>query len=670
MNNVSNTSSKYNNKSKNKINNKNNKSSKNYIKSNKINNFKVVYIIIIIFILLFSFSYAFFNYTKVGDINKLIVGNIYMHYNTKEMISLYDAEPRNTQDENAYIEFNISGVNEYSKDIIYEIDLLYGLPEGKSEENRIRDDLLRFSLVQKINDNEKIIIDNAKYDDINNLRIYVDRILNGTTNEVIHNYKLYMWISDEIKVGNSEDDDYSISEWNNLFASIKVRVIGDFEEKETNKLIKVNFDSMGGNTNISYKYYDIGDIYGTLPIPIREGYEFNGWYYGSKKILENDFVTINGSSFISNGDIILDGTNYIDTGMYPFSRDNWDKNFYVTFKIKEKASNQTSQATIVNAKLEIEYRGYPGFLFRKTTGNTNYYEVSASTDSNNIRRISNIPDTVEKVTFLRINNKLYYSIDDDYFIEVLDFTNFDNYFDVPLTIGASLDSELKPFRYFAGTISDFKAQYLDNEATIDNYLNHFLYDNDKEITLQASWSKSKVYYDGEYTFDGTNYIDTGIYLFSEKNWQRNFYMSFEILENNSIDTMATPMSSKNESGSPFPGVEFRLEGKLTSYRSKASKSNGSSKDITNIPVSTTRKVEYLRIDNILYYNIDSKTNGNFVKMLDFTGFNLYFDVPVTFGASITRPGGTPWRYFIGKLSNMKVEFIDDSELSIYRSMLD
>ena len=37
-----------------------------------------------------------------------------------------------------------------------------------------------------------------------------------------HTYKLYMWISDEISVGNIDGADYNVIDWSNLYASIKL----------------------------------------------------------------------------------------------------------------------------------------------------------------------------------------------------------------------------------------------------------------------------------------------------------------------------------------------------------------------------------------------------------------------------------------------------------------
>ena len=54
---------------------------------------------------------------------------------------------------------------------------------------------------------------------------------------------------------------------------------------------------------------------------------------------------------------------------------------------------------------------------------------------------------------------------------------------------------------------------------------------------------------------------------------------------------------------------------------------------------------------VIYAKIN---DGNPNKIMDFTGFSSYFNVPVTFGGSIDGTG-TPFRFFNGTLSNIVVK---------------
>ena len=201
--------------------------------------------ILILFSILFVASivalgttYALFNYTRTGSENQLVVGRVYLHYtNNSNALSLVGVEPRSNLDSSKYVEFTIDGLNEHkSKDLWYAIDVLHGdVPNGKTEQNRIRDDFLRFTLTKQVDNNsEEVVIDNAAYSDISDLRLWVLKIPKETNNELSHKYKLYFWISDVISVGNTSSD-YTLSEWSNLFASIKIRVIGDYAEKEADE---------------------------------------------------------------------------------------------------------------------------------------------------------------------------------------------------------------------------------------------------------------------------------------------------------------------------------------------------------------------------------------------------------------------------------------------------
>ena len=256
-------------------------------------------------------TFAIFNFNKTSTNSKLIVGDIYMHYNETNQISLENAMPLDINDyltyqvnsnmteeelnkcvnyltENGmpltdgttmkqfcqgtgtsingytfqqnldnndwfpledlnyleennivtstthtipYFEFTVDGKNTTTnKDIWYEIVLSHG-DNHPTRTTRIRDDLLKFRLVETKDGVETTVIDNKSYSDLNNHRIWVDTINKNTTTEVIHTYRLYMWIYNDTIIGNVNQD-YTMEEWNDVYASIKVNVTGDFNEKE------------------------------------------------------------------------------------------------------------------------------------------------------------------------------------------------------------------------------------------------------------------------------------------------------------------------------------------------------------------------------------------------------------------------------------------------------
>ena len=187
-------------------------------------------------------TYAIFSYSQVGDNQQLITGDIYMHYKESNELTISNALPSNTYDLTKYFEFTIDGKNTNTKyDIYYDINLLRGaVPDGKTETNRIQDKFIKFRLTEFVENEtthemeETEIFTNKSYSDLSSSkRVHVDTISKNTREKVTHTYRLYMWISNEVVIGNTEnpDKDYDITTWNNLFASIKVSSTGDFNEK-------------------------------------------------------------------------------------------------------------------------------------------------------------------------------------------------------------------------------------------------------------------------------------------------------------------------------------------------------------------------------------------------------------------------------------------------------
>ena len=128
-----------------------------------------------------------------------------------------------------YFEFTVDGKNTTTnKDIWYEVVLSKG--DNIDGKTRIKDNLLRFRLTETKDNKETIVVNNKSYSNLTSKRIWVDTINKNTINEVVHTYKLYMWISNDTVIGNVNQD-YTMEEWKDIFASIKINVSGDFNEK-------------------------------------------------------------------------------------------------------------------------------------------------------------------------------------------------------------------------------------------------------------------------------------------------------------------------------------------------------------------------------------------------------------------------------------------------------
>ena len=187
----------------------------------------------ILLIGIFGVTYAVYSYSLLGENNKLIAGDIYMHYKESNTLTLSNAMPSSTYDPNNYFEFTIDGKNTNTKyDIYYDITLNYGDEIADSNRNiRIKDELLKFRLTEIIDGDEQEIFTNRSYINLNGERIYKNTIEANTSNEIMHRYRLYFWISDTTIIGNTSNADYSMEDWNKVYGSVKVTVTGDFTEK-------------------------------------------------------------------------------------------------------------------------------------------------------------------------------------------------------------------------------------------------------------------------------------------------------------------------------------------------------------------------------------------------------------------------------------------------------
>jgi len=190
-------------------------------------------IIVGVLVVTLGLTYAVISFNETKGNSELVLGDIWMHYGESNQINLQNAIPTESYIPNGYFEFTIDGKNTYTKkDIWYEIVLNHG-DEHATRSTRIRDDLLKFRLVEVNNNVETELFTNKSYSSLTNKRIWVDTISKNTTSEINKIYRLYMWISNDTKVGNTSDSDYDNETWNDdVYGSIKVSVTGDFQEKE------------------------------------------------------------------------------------------------------------------------------------------------------------------------------------------------------------------------------------------------------------------------------------------------------------------------------------------------------------------------------------------------------------------------------------------------------
>ena len=264
--------------------------------------------------------------------------------------------------------------------------------------------------------------------------------------------------------------------------------VGTYKESTKNK---VKFNPNGGEVSTSYTKIDKGSAIETLPTPTRENYVFEGWYtkaVGGTKVdstyIPTDNIvlyahwkatkfievfshpgecTFNGASGVITGDncTFANGTNkYIDTNIRLYGVEHHDDDYEIGFTIVDyEPSIQTSQATLMNAKLEGNY--FPGVVFRKRSTSNDFDLTSKNTINDNPHKYFNY-QSVQKVKIYRIYNdetnvqEIFYSINDGAKVKINDLSEFNPLFDTTVWFGAAPTSniDLTPQRVLVGTLKD------------------------------------------------------------------------------------------------------------------------------------------------------------------------------------------------------------------------
>ena len=420
------------------------------------------------------------------------------------------------------------------------------------------------------------------------------------------------------------------------------------------EIYDITYELNGGTNpdNALSEFIMIDDI--PFPIPTREGYTFNGWYLnndlsGNQVTTTKGFqesITLyakwkkklnQGEVYNAPGVYTFDGTNYLTTDVYLYSVENVNKNFIISFNIESVSTANVNHSALMNSMNESG-SPWPGHVVKISTARGRKevrFESNSNTSGTGDMFIS---DSARNIRILRINNYLYLSIDGAEFVRLNDYNGFTDTFDIPVTFGASIDGKGNPYRFFTGSLSDLYIAFLDNDATVDDF-------NPEKQELKVAYK-----HEGEYAFNGTSdYIDTGLQLFSEENFNKDFEISFDVISidpNN--DNQATMVNGKNERINSYPGFVYRAYKADQTVRFEAKAGTGSG---AKNKQSEIKKVVISRIDSVMYLSINE---GEKKQVYDYTNFSSYFDVPITIGASLNNKG-QPFRFFKGTLSNIVIK---------------
>ena len=282
-----------------------------------------------------------------------------------------------------------------------------------------------------------------------------------------------------------------------------------------NQKYTITLDSQGGTlSEYTFKKHK-GETVGTLPVPTKTGYIFDGWYTDNlnftTEITQNTIVngTIKGyakwvstqepleyvfhipgecsftSSGITNGvngdcistinptganidytDSSLSIKRYIDTQIGLYDTDNHDKDFEVGFTIENYVpADNIARATIVHSKAEIKDK-WPGFTFRRNDNTNNFILQSRNTESTNAQYIANYA-SIHSVKVYRTNGSIYYSINGGEKTWLNDLDQYNPVFDLTTWFGGAPkdESALVAERFFVGRLSNMYIK-LSSEVTV------------------------------------------------------------------------------------------------------------------------------------------------------------------------------------------------------------
>ena len=409
------------------------------------------------------------------------------------------------------------------------------------------------------------------------------------------------------------------------------------------------------NLTVTAKYNYL-EIPITLPLPSRTGYRFKGWYSdeelehkvgnGEASYSPTDDITLYANwvekensgeyvadEYVHNGEYSFEENDYINTHVYLYTQENINRNFEMSFEIKDFGTSYNN-ATLMSATKNI---------LKVVDPNNELIDLETYSSSN--KSISNIPNTITKIKLLRINDILYYSFNDKKFLKLNNYSGYTSYSDNPVIFGADFDSDGNIYREFDGKLSNIEVRFISDDADIDDY-------NPQTKELEVAYEHS-----GDIVFDGTNYINTNIELFDLNNYDKDFEISFDVV---SIATdnadQNTVLNAKYEGGTA-PGMVYRVY-KNKTIELKFVGGSGTAQNRRNY--AGIESVKISRRNNKMYYQINDEAE---TQLYSFEEFIEFFNTPLTIGCSLQPsddPSGfTPFRYFKGTLSNIVVKLEKD-----------
>ena len=222
----------------------------------------LLFCIICCIILVFGVSWGIFKYSKYSSNASLVLGDIYMSSKENNILlnKLEPMSPNEGIERGSKYNFSVEGYNTSNKDIYYGVYLNYGNEE--SGKTRFKDEDMMMYLTETKNGLTKAVYGPGSVKDFNDKMIYASTINSETKKDekIEIDYELTVWLSDNILISDTEEsfegkNIYTTNEYQNGYASINVKVYGDFEEKN----IKKANENIVGTLISSNENYEIKD---------------------------------------------------------------------------------------------------------------------------------------------------------------------------------------------------------------------------------------------------------------------------------------------------------------------------------------------------------------------------------------------------------------------------
>ena len=239
-------------------------------------------------------SYAYFVYNKDVAVVDLETGNISINFNNAtNKISNVTTQPINDGTGKVlpyYLDFTVNGTAD-TEAIFYELEIV------PNSGNTIDSQYVKVYLTDQ-NENELLspflyteLLDAEKNNGKALFQDLIEGNIDGTSKTTTKNYRLRVWIDDSYDDVTGGSFSFSVY----LYA----------KNIDTTNLEKVTFNTNDGRSHGLVKYVTIGEDYGELPTPTREGYTFLGWNGKNELTISS---SENGISF-NNNSIFFDSSS-------------------------------------------------------------------------------------------------------------------------------------------------------------------------------------------------------------------------------------------------------------------------------------------------------------------------------------------------------------------------